>query len=78
MSIRIDYNDPGYAQAAAEILRWHDNGEPQANTTNATRDFLILTGIPIPSVRYTNMEVAPSLRATHRRAFLASHSRVQG
>ena len=43
MSIQIDYNDPRYAQAAAEILRRHDSGEPEANITSAVRDFLILT-----------------------------------
>ena len=45
MSIQIDYNDLRYPQAAAEILRRHDNGEPEANITSAVRDFLILTGL---------------------------------
>ena len=45
MSIEIDYNDPRYAKAAAEILRRHDNGEPEANITSAVRDFLIITGL---------------------------------
>ena len=45
MSIQLDYNDPRYAQAAAEILRRHDGGEPEANITSAVRDFLILTGL---------------------------------
>ena len=45
MSVQIDYNDPRYAQAAAEILRRHDNGEPEANITSAVRDFLIVTGL---------------------------------
>ena len=45
MSVQIDYNDPRYAQAAAEILRRHDAGEPEANITSAVRDFLILTGL---------------------------------
>ena len=45
MSIQIDYNDPRYVQAAAEILRRHDSGEPEANITSAVRDFLILTGL---------------------------------
>ena len=45
MPIQIDYNDPRYAQAAAEILRRHDSGEPEANITSAVRDFLILTGL---------------------------------
>ena len=45
MSVQIDYNDPRYAQAAGEILRRHDSGEPEANITSAVRDFLILTGL---------------------------------
>ena len=45
MSFQIDYNDTRYAQAAAEILRRHDNGEPEANITSAVRDFLIVTGL---------------------------------
>ena len=45
MSVQIDYNDTRYAQAAAEILRRHDNGEPEANITSAVRDFLIVTGL---------------------------------
>ena len=45
MAIQIDYNDLRYAQAAAEILRRHDAGEPEANITSAVRDFLILTGL---------------------------------
>ena len=45
MTIQIDYNDPRYAQAAAEILRRHDNGEPEANITSAVRNFLVVTGL---------------------------------
>ncbi len=45
MCIQIDYNDARYAQAAVEILRRHENGEPEANITSAVRDFLILTGL---------------------------------
>ena len=45
MPIHIDPNDPRYANAAAEILRRHDRGEPEANITSAVRDFLILTGL---------------------------------
>ncbi len=45
MSIQIDYNDPRYAEAAAEILRRKENREPEANITSAVRDFLILTGL---------------------------------
>ena len=46
MFIQIDYNDPRYAKAAAEILRRHDRGEPEANITSAVRDFLILSPNP--------------------------------
>ena len=45
MPIHIDPNDPRYRDAAAEILRRHDNFEPEANITSAARDFLILTGL---------------------------------
>ena len=45
MPIHIDPNDPRYGHAAAEILRRHDNFEPEANITSAVRDFLILTGL---------------------------------
>ena len=45
MAVHIDPNDPQYAEAAAEILRRHNRGEPEANITSAVRDFLILTGL---------------------------------
>ena len=45
MAVHIDPNDPKYREAAAEILRRHDNFEPEANITSAVRDFLILTGL---------------------------------
>ena len=48
MPEHIDYNDPRYAGSAAEILRRHDNGEPEANVTSAVRDFLVLTGLVVP------------------------------
>ena len=48
MAGQIDYNDPRYAQAAAESLRRHENGEPEANITSAVRDFLIVTGLVMP------------------------------
>ena len=48
MAGQIDYNDPQYAQSAAEILRRHENGEPEANITSAVRDFLIVTGLVMP------------------------------
>ena len=45
MTAQIDYNDPKYAAAAAEILRRYDNFEPEANITSAVRRFLTLTGL---------------------------------
>ena len=45
MAIQIDYNDTQYREAAAEILRRHNNGEPEANITSAARDFLTVTGL---------------------------------
>ena len=45
MAIHIDVDDPKYRNAAAEILRRHDRGEPEANITSAVRDFLIVTGL---------------------------------
>ena len=43
MATHIDYNDPACIGAAAEMLRRHDLGEPEANITSAVRDFLIAT-----------------------------------
>ena len=45
MAQHLDTDDPKYAESAAEILRRHDNGEPEANITSAVRDFLTLTGL---------------------------------
>ena len=45
MSMHIDTNDPRYEAAAAEILRRHDKGEPEANITSAVRNFLTETGL---------------------------------
>ena len=45
MPMHIDTNDSRYRHAAAEILRRHDNFEPEANITSAVRDFLIPTGL---------------------------------
>ena len=45
MAIHINYNDPRYAESAAEILRRHDRGEPEANITSAVRNFLTSTGL---------------------------------
>ena len=36
---------PGSKQAAAEILRRHDIGAPEANITTAVRNFLTVTGL---------------------------------
>ena len=49
MPLHIEYNDPRYADYAAEILRRHDNAEPEANITSAVRDFLIATRLAAPS-----------------------------
>ena len=45
MAIHINIGDPKYRNAAEQILRRHDNYEPEANITSAVRDFLILTGL---------------------------------
>ena len=45
MPAHIDTSDPKYKAAAAEILRRHDNGEPEANITTAVRNFLTTTGL---------------------------------
>ena len=45
MAIHINIGDPKYLNAAEQILRRHDNFEPEANITSAVRDFLILTGL---------------------------------
>ena len=43
--MHLDPNNPKYRNSASEILRRHDNFEPEANITSAVRDFLILTGL---------------------------------
>ena len=45
MSMHIDPNDPNSKKAAAEILRRHDIGAPEANITTAVRNFLTVTGL---------------------------------
>ena len=45
MATQIDPNDPNCADAAAEILRRHNRGEPEANITTAVRNFLTVTGL---------------------------------
>ena len=44
-STQVDPNDPNCADAAAEILRRHYGGEPEANITTAVRNFLTATGL---------------------------------
>ena len=45
MPSRINYNDPGYAQSVAEILRRQNNAEPEASITSAVRDFVVTAGL---------------------------------
>ena len=45
MDAHLNVNDPSYRDAAAAILRRHDNFEAEANITTAVRDFLIVTGL---------------------------------
>ena len=45
MSTQVDPNDRRCAEIAAEILRRHDRGEPEANITTAVRNFLTATGL---------------------------------
>ena len=45
MATHIDTRDHKYRHAAEQILRRHDNFDPEANITSAVRDFLILTGL---------------------------------
>ena len=48
MAQHIDIQDPRYRNAAAAILRRHDNFEAETNITTAVRDFFILTGLANP------------------------------
>ena len=45
MARHIDIEDPGYREAAVEIVRRHEEGGAEANITSAVRDFLTLTGL---------------------------------
>ena len=45
MPVHINPNDPRYKQAATEILRRHEEGQPEANITSAVRSFLTETGL---------------------------------
>ena len=48
MPLHIDPNNPDCKNAAAEILRRHNEGQPEANITTAVRDFLTITGLVKP------------------------------
>ena len=45
MTTQLDINDPRCREAAAELLRRHDNYEAEANLTSAIRNFLTITGL---------------------------------
>ena len=45
MTTHIDIDHPRHQEAAREVLRRHDNGEPEANITTAVRAFLTTTGL---------------------------------
>ena len=45
MPPHINPNNPNSKNAAAEILRRHHNGEPEANITTTVRNFLTVTGL---------------------------------
>ena len=48
MPVHINPNDPDCKIAAAEILRRHNEGQPEANITTAVRDFLTETRLVKP------------------------------
>ncbi len=48
MPLHINPNNPDCKTAAAEILRRHNEGQPEANITTAVRDFLTITGLVKP------------------------------
>ena len=65
----ITPEDPRGAQAAAEILRRHADGEPEANIASAVRSFLIITGL----VRDEEVvEEAPPAKGSRRAADLTA------
>ena len=64
MAEHINYEDPKYAEAAAEILRRHDAFQPEANIRSAVRDFLIATGlVQPPEIMEENAPALGSRRA---------------
>ena len=70
MPMQLDVNDPRYAESVAEILRRHDNGEPEANITTAVRDFLVLTGLVKPG---DVAEEIPPAQGSRRAVDLTAH-----
>ena len=48
MPTHINPDDPNCKTAAAQILRRHNEGQPEANITTAVRDFLTITGLVKP------------------------------
>ena len=48
MPVHVDPENPNCQAAAAEILRRHNEGQPEANITTAVRDFLTITGLVKP------------------------------
>ena len=64
MSMHIDTNAPRYKQAAAEILRRHNIGAPEANITTAVRDFLTVSGlVKADEIEHENPPAEGSRRA---------------
>ena len=45
MPSQLKPDDPAASDAAAEILRRHELGQPEANITSAVRDFLVAAGL---------------------------------
>ena len=77
MSPHINPNDPKSKKAAAEILRRHDIGAPEANITTAVRDFLTVSGlVKADEIEQENPPAEGSRRAVDLTALDTFH-RVQ-
>ena len=66
MPVHLDYKDPCYPEAAAEILRRHAAGmtdEHETNITSAVRDFLLLTGLARKGEIVEEQSPAPGSRS---------------
>ncbi len=63
MESYLDYTDPTYREAAADILHRHDNLQAEANITSAIRAFLTLTGLA--EDREIVEEKSPALGSRH-------------